>query len=38
MEAGKQIESSSDVDKKLVCTKVQKDVNLSSLHPNRRKR
>ena len=31
-DSSKQVESSSDVDEKIVCTSVQKEVNLSSLH------
>ena len=32
VEVGKEIESSLDVDKKIVCTTIQKKTNLSSLY------
>jgi hypothetical protein len=37
MEEGKEIESNSNVDENIVYTIVQKEVNLSSLHPKEEK-
>ena len=37
MDSSQQVESSLDVDENIVCTSVQKEVNLSILHPKEEK-
>jgi hypothetical protein len=37
-DSSNQVESSSDMDEKIICTSVQKEVNLSSLQQQKRKK